>query len=113
MSLASEFDAEMGTNPLGDREALKSVGGWVVEFYVRPLGHYRRVEQGETPPGVVQVFEQDPDHWRPWKRIAYVWLPDVDDARTLAASITGTDDLDTLRSRAEDFDGVRIDTDPL
>jgi len=71
-----EFRAEMGKHPLGDLAEAKAVGPYVIERYERPIGHKRRLREGEPTKQVLSVHVRDTEHWRAYRELMSEFIGD-------------------------------------
>lgn len=72
----TEFNNELSSNPLGDRDRLKAVGPYIIEQYRNPIGTRRRRRNGEPEQGVISVWEKVPegeDHFRGYRDLLTRW----------------------------------------
>lgn len=97
---------DMSENPLGDREAIKTCGVYVVEFYVNPIGTRRREREGESPQGVVSVYRwvpEDMEYYRDWYNVVTAFC-DEGTAREAFEGLESHDDVEEFAREKSDGD---------
>lgn len=64
-----DFEAEMGSNPMGRRIRIRALGPYVLELYDRLLFADKRAREGKPEQQRITVWTPAEDHWRQYRKV--------------------------------------------